>query len=246
MLADLADTLQLIADQGADVFYKGEIGQDMVDTLAKYEGVMTMEDLASYEVLEHEPVQGDYRGYTIISSPPPSSGGTHLIEILNILENVDVASMEINSPEYIHWFTEAFKLAYADRAAYMADTGFTDVPLGGLTSQEYADLRFATIDPEKANEEVKEDDPFQFEHTDTTHFSVADAEGNIVGITKTINYYFGSGVMVEGRGFMMNNEMDDFSTSADSVNKIEPGKRPLSSMSPTIVLNEDGTYSLAN
>ena len=238
---DLADTLQLIADEGADAFYKGEIGEDMIATLAKYDGNMTMEDLANYEVMEHEPVEGDYRGYHIISSPPPSSGGTHLIEILNILENVDVGAMDINSTEYIHWFTEAFKLAYADRAAYMADTAFTTVPLGGLTSQEYADVRFATIDPEKANDEVTADDPFNYEHTDTTHFSVADAEGNIVGITKTINYYFGSGVMVEGRGFMMNNQMDDFEVDPDSVNVVEPGKKPLSSMSPTIVLNEDGS-----
>ena len=238
---DLGKALQLIADQGADVFYKGEIGEAMVATLAKYDGVMTMEDLAGYGVHELEPVTGDYRGYTVISSPPPSSGGTHLIEILNILETFDMASMEVNSAEYVHLFAETFKLAFADRAKYMADTNFVTVPLGGLTSQAYADKRAQDIDLNVAMEQAAPDDPSPYEHTDTTHFSVADVDGNCVAITKTINYYFGSGVMVDGYGFMMNNQMDDFSTDSESVNKIEPGKKPLSSMSPTVVLKPDGS-----
>lgn len=238
---DLGKALQLIADQGADVFYKGEIGEAMVATLAKYDGVMTMDDLAGYEVHELKPVTGDYRGYTVISSPPPSSGGTHLIEILNILENFDMASMEVNSAEYVHLFAETFKLAFADRAKYMADTNFVTVPLGGLTSQDYADKRAQDIDLNVAMEQAAPDDPSPYEHTDTTHFSVADVDGNCVAITKTINYYFGSGVMVDGYGFMMNNQMDDFSTDPESVNKIEPGKKPLSSMSPTVVLKPDGS-----
>lgn len=238
---DLGKALQLIADQGADAFYKGEIGEAMVATLAKYDGVMTMEDLAGYEVHELKPVTGDYRGYTVISSPPPSSGGTHLIEILNILENFDMASMEVNSAEYVHLFAETFKLAFADRAKYMADTNFVTVPLGGLTSQAYADKRAQDIDLNVAMEQAAPDDPSPYEHTDTTHFSVADVDGNCVAITKTINYYFGSGVMVDGYGFMMNNQMDDFSTDPESVNKIEPGKKPLSSMSPTVVLKPDGS-----
>ena len=238
---DLGKALQLIADQGADVFYKGEIGEAMVATLAKYDGVMTMDDLAGYEVHELKPVTGDYRGYTVISSPPPSSGGTHLIEILNILENFDMASMEVNSAEYVHLFAETFKLAFADRAKYMADTNFVTVPLGGLTSQDYADKRAQDIDLNAAMEQAAPDDPSPYEHTDTTHFSVADVDGNCVAITKTINYYFGSGVMVDGYGFMMNNQMDDFSTDSESVNKIEPGKKPLSSMSPTVVLKPDGS-----
>lgn len=213
----------------------------MVATLAKYDGVMTMDDLAGYEVHELKPVTGDYRGYTVISSPPPSSGGTHLIEILNILENFDMASMEVNSAEYVHLFAETFKLAFADRAKYMADTNFVTVPLGGLTSQAYADKRAQDIDLNVAMEQAAPDDPSPYEHTDTTHFSVADVDGNCVAITKTINYYFGSGVMVDGYGFMMNNQMDDFSTDPESVNKIEPGKKPLSSMSPTVVLKPDGS-----
>lgn len=238
---DLAKTLQKIADEGADAFYKGEVAQAVVDSLAEYDGVMTLDDLANYKAQALTPVTGDYRGYKIISSPPPSSGGTHLIEILNILENFDVGALKVNSPEYCHLWAETFKLAFADRAEYMADTAFTDVPLGGLTSQDYADLRAKAIDLNAAMEVAAPDDPSPYEHTDTTHFSIADAQGNCVAITKTINYYFGSGVMVKGCGFMMNNQMDDFSTSADSVNKIEPGKKPLSSMSPTVVLKEDGS-----
>lgn len=238
---DLAKTLQKIADEGADAFYTGEVAQAVVDSLTEYDGVMTLEDLANYEAQAITPVTGEYRGYQIISSPPPSSGGTHLIEILNILENFDVGALEVNSPEYCHLFAETFKLAFADRAQYMADTAFTDVPLGGLTSQDYADLRAKSINLDTAMEVAAPDDPSPYEHTDTTHFSIADADGNCVAITKTINYYFGSGVMVKGCGFMMNNQMDDFSTDAESVNKIEPGKKPLSSMSPTVVLKEDGS-----
>ena len=237
---DLAKALTMISEKGEEAFYTGEMAQAIVDTLAKYDGVMTLEDLAGYKASESVPVTGDYKGYTIISSPPPSSGGTHLIEILNILENFDVASMDVNSTEYVHLFTETFKLAFADRAKYMADTNFATVPLGGLTSQGYADLRADMIDMTKAMEEASPDDPNPFEHTDTTHYSVADVDGNCVAVTKTINYYFGSGVMVDGFGFMMNNQMDDFSTDPESVNKIEPGKKPLSSMSPTVVLDPDG------
>ncbi len=237
---DFAKTLKIIAEKGKDGFYKGEVAQAIVDSLAKYDGVMTLEDLAGYEATVREPVSGTYRGYTLLSSPPPSSGGTILIEILNILENYDVASLKINSPEYIHLIVETFKLAYADRAQYMADEAFADVPLEGLANKEYAKERAALIDLTKAQQPTF-GDPTLHEGSNTTHYSVADAEGNAVAVTKTINYYFGSGVMVDGYGFMMNNEMDDFSTSADSVNKVEPGKKPLSSMSPTVVLKEDGT-----
>ncbi len=237
---DYAKTLKLIAEHGNDGFYKGEVAQAIVDSLAKYDGVMTLEDLANYKVTVREPVSGTYRGYTLLSSPPPSSGGTILIEILNILENYDVASLKVNSPEYIHLIVETFKLAYADRAQYMADDAFADVPLEGLANKEFAKERSALIDLTKAQQPTF-GDPTLHEGSNTTHYSVADAAGNAVAVTKTINYYFGSGVMVDGYGFMMNNEMDDFSTSAESVNKIEPGKKPLSSMSPTVVLKEDGS-----
>ena len=180
---NLAKTLQKIADEGKDAFYTGEIAQAIVDSVTAAGGVMTLEDLANYEPQVLEPVSGSYRGYQIISSAPPSSGGTILIEILNILENFDVASMDINSTEYIHLFTEAYKLGYTDRAAYMADTAFTDVPLDGLTSKEFAKERAALIDL-TVDQDFGVGDAFEYEHTDTTHFSVADVDGNCVAITK--------------------------------------------------------------
>ena len=238
---DLAKTLQMISDDGVDAFYTGPMAEAMVASVNKFGGVMTLEDVAAYEPTVLEPITGTYHGYQILSSPPPSSGGAHLIEILNILENFDVASMDVNSTEYIHLITETYKLVYSDRAEYMADTKFApDVPLVGLTSKEYAAERASLIDLDVA-QNFEFGNPADFEPEDTTHYSVADAKGNIVGITKTINGYFGSGVMVEGYGFMMNNEMADFSTNPESVNKVEGGKRPLSSMSPTVVLNEDGS-----
>ena len=168
---DFAKTLNLIAEKGNDGFYKGEVAQAIVDSLAKYEGVMTLEDLANYKVTVKEPVQGTYRGYTLLSSPPPSSGGTILIEILNILENFDVSALKVNSPEYIHLIVETFKLSYADRAQYMADEAFAKVPISGLTNKEYAKKRSEMIDLTKAQQPAF-DDPTLFEHTDTTHYSV--------------------------------------------------------------------------
>jgi len=239
---DLAKTLSIISKNGVDGFYKGEVAQAMVDTVNKYGGIFKMEDLANYRVNEGVPVKGTYRGYEIISSPPPSSGGTILIEILNILENFNVGALKINSTEYVHLWAETFRLAYADRAQYMADTKFADVPLSGLTSKEYAKLRASLIDLNKSATAVTFADPWPYENHQTTHFSIADAAGNSVAITKTINYYFGSGVMVGGYGFMMNNQMDDFSTNPASVNRVEPGKTPLSSMTPTVVLKDGKPY----
>lgn len=234
----LAKTLQIISDKGVDGFYKGEVAQAMVDSVNKAGGIFTYEELANYKPLIYQPVKGTYRGYEIISSPPPSSGGSILLEILNMLELYDVSKLAVNSPEYIHLWTEVYKIAYADRAKYMADTQFSEVPLGGIASKDFAKQRAKLIDLKKAAPDVTFGDPWAFENDDTTHFSIADKDGNMVAITKTINYYFGSGVMVEGYGFMMNNEMDDFSTDPESVNHVEPGKTPLSSMTPTLVLKD--------
>lgn len=234
---DLAKTLTIIRDKGKDGFYKGEVAEAIVRAVNKYDGLFTMEDLADYKVSVRKPVKGMYRGYEIISSPPPSSGGAHLIQILNLLENYDVGSLEVNSPEYLHLFSESFKLAYADRSKYMGDTDFVKVPLGGITSKEYAKSLVTKIDLSKANKHLPHD-PWQFEHEDTTHFSIADKEGNMVAVTKTINGYFGSGVCVDGYGIIMNDEMDDFVTGPDHANSVEPGKKPLSSMTPTLVLKE--------
>lgn len=234
---DLANTLKKIAEEGKDGFYKGEIAEKMVKANNEAGGLMTMADLENYKVEVVEPVKGTYRGYEIISSPPPSSGGTHIIEILNILENYDIGAMEVNSKEYLHLFSESFKQAFADRGAFMGDTNFVDVPLKGLTSKDYAKTIVEKIDLEKASV-MEPGDPWIYEHEDTTHYSIADKAGNMVSVTKTINGLFGSAVMGEGTGFMLNNEMGDFSPDATSPNAIAPNKKPLSSMSPTIVLKD--------
>ena len=237
---DLAKSLTLIAEQGADVFYNGEIADAIMAEIEKYEGVMTREDLANYKVNLREPVKSTYRGYEIISCPPPSSGGTHLIQILNILEDFDIGSMEVNSPEYVHVFSEAFKAAFADRAEYMADTDFVEnVPIEGLTNKDYAKSIADKITDQ--SQVWEKGNPGQYEGNSTTSFSVADKEGNIVTVTQTIECSFGSAVAIPGYGFILNDQMHDFSTDPESANCVEGGKHPLSSMSPTVVLNEDGT-----
>lgn len=239
-----AKTMQLIIDGGADVFYQGEIAEAIVATVNKYGGLFTMKDMADYTVKVHEPVKGTYRGYEIISAPPPSSGGAVVIQILNILENFDLPSMEDNSAEELHLISEAFKLAYADRGEYMGDTEYVDVPLEGLMSKEYAKKLAAKISPDVSMENAMPDDPWMFEHEDTTHFSVADKDGNIVAVTFTVNFVFGSKVVVPGYGFVMNDEMDDFVVGPDHPNSIAGGKTPLSSMTPTIVLKEGKPYAV--
>ena len=154
------------------------------------------------------------------------------------MENYDVKALGHNTPDYMHTLAEVFKLVFADRAAYMADADFVKVPMAGLTTKEYAQTLFDQIAPDKVLTELKPGDPENFEHESTTHLTVIDEEGNIVSLTQTINYFFGSGVMADGTGLLLNNEMDDFSTNPASVSAPEPGKRPLSSMSPTIVLKD--------
>ncbi len=236
---DLAKTLQLICDEGKDAFYTGDMAQAIVDAANEYGGILTTDDLANYSVKVREPVVGNYKDYTIYSLPPASSGGTHLVEILNILENFNMEELEVNSAEYCHNFSECFKIAFADRAKYMADTDFVDVPLKQLTSKEYAADRAAQITEESGSYNAV--DPEDLEHYATTSFSVIDQWGNMVACTKTVNYGFGSKVVVPGYGFCLNDEMDDFSCkSPESTNCVEGGKRPLSSMSPSIVLYPDG------
>ncbi len=233
----LAKTLRKIAKEGKDAFYKGEVAESIIQAVKDTNGIMTMEDLANYKVQVRKPVLGNYRGYQIISSPPPSSGGTHVIQILNILENFDIGSMEINSPEYLHLFSEIFKICYADRAKYMGDTDYTKVPLDGLTSKEYAKKLARKIDMNKS-QQVECDDPWLHEHKDTTHFSIADKDGNLVAVTKTINHFFGSYVVTDGTGILLNDQMADFSVGFDKPNSVEPYKKPLSSMSPTLILKD--------
>ena len=234
---DLAKTLEKIADGGRDAFYKGEIAQAILKQVKKDGGRMTAEDLDSFEVKVMQPVRGTYRGYEILSSPPPSSGGTHVVQILNVLEHFDVGSLRVNGPEYIHLFSEVFKMCYADRMQYMGDPDFVDVPLAGLLSKAYAAKLAERVDPEKAHAPAC-GDPWHTESMSTTHFSIADAEGNLVACTRTINHFFGSCAMPEGTGFLLNDEMEDFSIDPASANAVAGGKVPLSCMSPTFILKD--------
>ncbi|MEF9894583.1 MAG: gamma-glutamyltransferase [Clostridia bacterium] len=237
---DLAKTLELIIEKGADGFYKGEVAQAIVDATAKYGGMLTLEDLANYHPQTLHPVKGSYRGYQIISSPPPSSGGTHLIQILNMMETFDFGgAIQPNTVPYIHLLSEIMKMSYADRATYMGDPHYVDVPIKGLTDKDYAKKLAAKIDLDKA-QSYEADDPWAFEGDHTTHLSVADKHGNMVAITKSLNYYFGSGVVPDGYGFILNDQLDDFNPQPGHPNSVAAGKKPLSSMSPTIVLKENG------
>ncbi|HQC36790.1 MAG TPA: gamma-glutamyltransferase [Thermotogota bacterium] len=244
-LKDLANTLRKIAKDGASAFYTGEIAQKIVDEVQKQGGILTLEDLATYEVKIRKPVMGTYRGYKIISTPPASSGGTHMIELLNILENFDMAAIGDNTPLWAHLWSEGMKLIFADRSKYMADIDFVKVPLEGLTPKAYAQELAKKISLTEPMPSVAAGDPWAYESGSTTHLSVADKDGNMVAITKSINYFFGSGVVVPGTGILMNNHMDDFVLRPGSVNSIEPKKRPLSSMSPTLVLMPDGRPFMA-
>lgn len=237
---DLAKTLKLVAQKGPDAIYKGEIAQKIAEEVQKQGGIMTVDDLANYKIQIRKPVVGTYRGYTIMSVPPASSGGTHLIELLNILENYDLKNTGYGSPATAHLWSEALKLVFADRAKYMADTAFVKVPLTGLTSKAYAKEIAAQISMDKSMASATAGDPSKFESGSTTSMSVMDKDGNMVAITKSINYFFGSGVLVPGTGFIMNDHMDDFVLKPGSANSIEPGKRPLSSMSPSLVLDPKG------
>ncbi|WP_315119117.1 gamma-glutamyltransferase [uncultured Clostridium sp.] len=235
---DLAKTLKAIAKDGKDAFYKGEIAKAIVDEVQKQNGIITLEDLANYEVKMRKPVKGTYRGYEIVSAPPSSSGGTHIIQMLNMMENYDMKALGANTAESLHLWSEVSKLMFADRGKYMADTDFVKVPLAGLASKDYAKELTKKIDKEKSAENVMHGDPNKYESGSTTHFSVMDKEGNMVAVTKTINYFFGSGVTVPGTGIILNDEMDDFNVKPGTSNSIEPGKRPLSSMTPTLVLKD--------
>ena len=238
--SDLAKTYHGILDNGIEYLYGGELGQKIVDAVQAKGGGLSLQDLKDYKPYIRKPVVGNYRGYDIYSMCPPSSGGTHLIQILNIMENFDIANMNYHGPTHISVMAEAMKMAFADRSKYMGDPGFAkDIPLEGLTSKEYAKFLADQISIKEPKQEIPAGAPDQYEHHSTSHISVIDSEGNVVALTQTINYFFGSGVIVPEVGIIMNNEMDDFSKSPDSPNAPEPGKIPLSSMSPTII-EKDG------
>ena len=253
---DLADTLATIAKGGPKAFYDGETGSRIADAVRRAGGVMTADDLARYAPLVRKPVRGTYRGYEIVSMPPPSSGGVHLIEILNTLEGFDLAALGGGSAEAIHLMAEAMKPAYADRAAWLGDPDRVKIPVSGLLSKEYAARLRARVDPARARpaDEVAAGDPLPFEPDQTTHFSVVDGQGNAVANTYTLNFSYGLGLVAEGTGILLNNEMDDFAAKPGATNayglvggeanSVAPGARPLSSMTPTFLFR-DGRLVMA-
>jgi gamma-glutamyltranspeptidase/glutathione hydrolase len=246
---DLAHTLELIQNNGADGFYKGENAERLAGFMADIGGIITEEDLLKYEPQEREPIRGTYRGYDIVSMPPPSSGGVALVEMLNILEGFDLADMGHNSADYLHVLTETMRRAYADRAEHLGDPDFNEgMPLQRLMDKDYAETLRASIDMDEASESSPEDFAQIYESEETTHFSIVDKEGNMVSMTYTLEFGYGSGIVVEGGGYLLNNEMGDFNavpgvTTARGLigttpNLVEPQKRPLSSMTPTIVAKD--------
>jgi gamma-glutamyltranspeptidase/glutathione hydrolase len=265
---DLAHTLERIAAKPDD-FYHGRLAQELAAAMQKGGGLITVNDLAQYAVKEREPIRGTYRGYEVISAPPPSSGGTVLLESLNILEGYDLAKFGNRSAESIHFTTEAFRRAFFDRAEFLGDPDFAKIPVAQLIDKKYGaawrdsidnarataskDLKRPAIFSELEQYAMAHPQPLGFhESPNTTHYSVVDAEGNAVAVTTTINDWFGSRVTADGLGFLMNDEMDDFSAkpgvpNADGLiqgeaNAVGPGKRPLSSMTPTIVVHDGKTF----
>ncbi|MGE6473956.1 gamma-glutamyltransferase [Psychrobacter sp. NPDC078631] len=251
---ELARSLKRISIQGTDGFYKGETAQKLVKAVNEAGGSMSLQDLANYQAIAREPVKGDYRGYEIVSMPPPSSGGIHIVQILNILEGYPLKDYGQNSAQTIHLMAEAMQLAYADRAEYLGDADFIDVPASGLTSQAYADKLRTLINPNKATpaSTIKANNPLPYESDQTTHFSIVDKDGNAIANTYTLNFSYGTGLVADGTGILLNNEMDDFSAKpgvpngygllGGDANAVEANKRPLSSMSPTLVFKDSKPY----
>ncbi|MCH7612239.1 MAG: gamma-glutamyltransferase [Candidatus Marinimicrobia bacterium] len=253
---DLAKTMKRIASKGRNGFYTGKTADLIVEEMQRGNGLIAHEDLLNYESKYRSAVIGTFHGYEIISMGPPSSGGALLIHMLNMLEHYPLASLGWNSSDYIHILTEVERRAYADRAEHLGDPDFWDVPLNMLLSKDYATKRIQNISMEKASKstDIFAGDLSGYESRETTHYSVVDKDGNVVSVTTTINLSYGSGILVPGAGFFLNNEMDDFSSKpgvpnvfgliGNEANAIEPGKRPLSSMTPTIVLKNSNPFMI--
>ncbi|CAM4397507.1 gamma-glutamyltransferase [Comamonas aquatilis] len=247
---DLAQSMRLISQQGAKAFYQGAIAQKLASEMATHANALTLQDLRDYKVVEREPVRGNYRGYQVVTMPPPSSGGAHLLQILNMMERWPMNQWGADSAQSVHYMTEAMKLAYADRSEYLGDPDFVKIPLKGLISKNYANELAATIKPQqaRAGSDIKPGKPQPYESDQTTHYSVVDKAGNAVAVTYTLNTNFGSGIVAKGTGILLNNEMDDFSAKpgvsnayglvGGDANAVAANKRPLSSMTPTLVLKD--------
>ncbi len=253
---DLGKTLERIANNGWAEFYNGKTASMIEKCMQRTDGLMTKEDLKNYHAVVRNPISFNYRGYKVHSMPPASSGGITIAGILNQLENIDMDSLDYHSAQHIHFVAEAERRVYADRAEFMGDMDFVPVPIDKLISDEYANDRWKSVDTlmaSKSEDIFHGDIPF-LESEETTHYSVVDKWGNAVSVTTTVNGWFGSGIVVDGAGFLLNNEMDDFSAKpgvpnaygliGNTANAIEPGKRMLSSMSPTIVETPDGELFL--
>ncbi|WEJ86663.1 gamma-glutamyltransferase [Kluyvera intermedia] len=251
---NLANSLTLIAQNGPDAFYKGAIAEQIADEMHQNGGLLSKADLANYKAIERTPISGEYRGYEVFSMPPPSSGGIHIVQILNILENFDLHKYGFGSADAMQLMAEAEKQAYADRSEYLGDPDFVKVPWQALTNKAYAKSIAKRIDLNKAkpSSEIKPGKLAPYESNQTTHFSVVDKDGNAVAVTYTLNTTFGTGIVAGNTGILMNNEMDDFSAKpgvpnvyglvGGDANAVGPKKRPLSSMSPTIVVKDGKTW----
>ena len=251
---DLAKTLKIISEKGRDGFYKGSVANKIAKAMKDNNGLITKSDLENYNPVWRKPLISQYRGNNVITMGPPSSGGLHIIQMLNILENYDLKEINHNSKEYINLLTEVMKYAYSDRSKYLGDPDFYDVPVEKITGKKYGKRIFNDIEigQSKPVGEVKPGMYLETESHETTHFSVADSDGNIVSSTYTLNSTFGSGVVIKGTGIVMNNEMDDFSAAPGipnqfnllgaEANEIAPNKRPLSSMTPTIVMKNNELF----
>lgn len=250
---ELAATLGRLQKKGPREFYEGETARLIAEDMKDHRGLITSDDLRNYAPKERAPLRGNYRGYQIISMPPPSAGGAVLLEMLNILEGYDLKKLDPLSAERFHLLVETMRRAYADRAEYMGDADFVSVPVAGMIDKAYAERQRSTIKLERAtpSSEVHGGKPAGYESPQTTHFTVVDADGNAVANTYTLNGWFGAGVVAKGTGVLLNNEMDDFTSKPGAPNlygaiqsernAIAPRKRPLSSMTPTFVLRPDGS-----
>lgn len=251
---DLANTLTAISKQGSDAFYQGRIAKSIADTVSNAGGIMSEEDLLNYKVIERKPVKGTYRGYDVLSMPPPSSGGVHIIQMLNMLAQYPIDSMGHNAAATIHVMSESMRRAYADRSLYLGDPDFVNVPVKALTNKQYAKSLVSQINMQKAtpSTDVAPGKLQPYESNQTTHYSIIDKDGNAVSNTYTLNFSYGSGIVAKGTGVLLNNEMDDFSAKPGTpngygliggeANAVQPNKRPLSSMTPTIVLKDNTPY----
>ncbi len=252
-LPDLAWTLKQLSVNGPDAFYKGEIAKKIVKEMERNGGLISAEDLKNYIPVERSPVEGTYKEFKIVSMPPASSGGIHLIQMLNMIEEFPIKDMGFGSADSIHILAEVMKRAYADRSKHLGDMDFYDVPFS-LISKDYSSFlnEGISVNSRTASSDIFAGDPYPYESPDTTHFSVMDQYGNAVSNTYTLNFSYGSGIMIPGTGMLMNNEMDDFSSKpgipngygllGSQANSIQANKRPLSSMTPTIIFKDNKPY----